>query len=230
MREVELTACPPRVQRIGPGRQSRHTGARSSRGRRRWSDRDESVGDRFASMSEIRRTSISRCVFIQSRAGSYIKASLAALAAGAALTRPPHFTRRHLSKRRGSRRGEHQMTEQALTPQLHGDNRATTRGSTSRSSPPHPPSSTRRDRHAARGDVRRRRRLRRRTHSRSTALADDAGATWSSSMRWSWPGNAPSTAAISICCCPRIRCSSASTRCSTGSGNAFRRPGEPGCA
>ena len=30
-----------------------------------------------------------------------VKASLAALAAGAALTRPPHFTRRHLSKRRG---------------------------------------------------------------------------------------------------------------------------------
>jgi hypothetical protein len=41
----------------------------------------------------------------------HTKASLAALAAGAALTRPPHFTRRHLSKRRGISK-----TEEGRTP------------------------------------------------------------------------------------------------------------------
>ena len=45
---------------------------------------------------------------------------------------------------------------------------------------------------------------------------------WSSSTRWSSPGNERSTAAISTRCCRRIPDSSASTRCSTGSGNGFR--------
>src|SRR3954470_22937068 len=50
-----------------------------------------------------------------------VKASLAALAAGAALTRPPHFTRRHLSKRRGiskTEEGRTPMTERSLTPNI----------------------------------------------------------------------------------------------------------------
>src|SRR6476659_5744645 len=51
-----------------------------------------------------------------------VKASLAALAAGAALTRPPHFTRRHLSKRRGisktKEEGRTPMTERSLTPNI----------------------------------------------------------------------------------------------------------------
>src|SRR6476619_1526296 len=52
---------------------------------------------------------------------SRVKASLAALAAGAALTRPPHFTRRHLSKRRGiskTEEGRTPMTERSLTPNI----------------------------------------------------------------------------------------------------------------
>src|SRR6478752_1445208 len=50
-----------------------------------------------------------------------VKASLAALAAGAALTRPPHFTRRHLSKRTGISKTEERrrpMTERSLTPNI----------------------------------------------------------------------------------------------------------------
>src|SRR6476646_3031468 len=50
-----------------------------------------------------------------------VKASLAALTAGAALTRPPHFTRRHLSKRRGISKTEERrrpMTERSLTPNI----------------------------------------------------------------------------------------------------------------
>src|SRR5215208_3456967 len=50
-----------------------------------------------------------------------VKASLAALAAGAALTRPPHFTRRHLSKRRGISKTEKRRTpmiERSLTPNI----------------------------------------------------------------------------------------------------------------
>jgi hypothetical protein len=50
-----------------------------------------------------------------------VKASLAALAAGAALTRPPHFTRRHLSKRRGiseNEEGRTPTTERSLTPNI----------------------------------------------------------------------------------------------------------------
>src|SRR3954467_9105356 len=51
-----------------------------------------------------------------------VKASLAALAAGAALTRPPHFTRRHLSKRRAISTTEEErrtpMTERSLTPNI----------------------------------------------------------------------------------------------------------------
>src|SRR3982750_847916 len=50
-----------------------------------------------------------------------VKASLAARAAGAALTRPPHFTRRHLSKRRGVSKTEERrrpMTEPSLTPNI----------------------------------------------------------------------------------------------------------------
>ena len=74
--------------------------------------------------------------------------------------------------------------------------------------------------HAA--TVRGRRRLRRGTDSPSTALAAGHRRDWSSSMRWSSPGNERSTAAISIRCCRRIPGSSASTRCSTGSGNGFR--------
>src|SRR4051812_14057365 len=52
-----------------------------------------------------------------------VKASLAPLAACAALTRPPHFTRRHLSKRRGvskKEEGRKPMTERALTPKITG--------------------------------------------------------------------------------------------------------------
>ena len=76
--------------------------------------------------------------------------------------------------------------------------------------------------HAA--TVRRRRPASRPNRSRSTAPADGYRRDWFSSTRWSSPGNEPSTAAISTRCCRRIRGSSASTRCSTGCGNGFRRP------
>src|SRR3979409_1682292 len=50
-----------------------------------------------------------------------VKASLAALAAGAPLPRPPHFPRRHLWKRRGiskTEEGRTPMTERSLTPNI----------------------------------------------------------------------------------------------------------------
>src|SRR5688572_30975555 len=50
-----------------------------------------------------------------------VKASLAALAAGAALTRISHFARRHLSKRREISKHEERrtpMTERSLTPSI----------------------------------------------------------------------------------------------------------------
>jgi hypothetical protein len=59
-------------------------------------------------------------------------------------------------------------------------------------------------------------------HSPSMAPAAECRRAWSSSMRWSSPGNVHSAAATNICCCPRIPCSSALTPCSTDSGNGFR--------
>ena len=59
----------------------------------------------------------------------------------------------------------------------------------------------------------------------TTSSARERPHAWSSSRRWSSPGSGPSTAGISTCLLRRgSRCSSASTRCSTGCGSACRRP------
>ena len=80
------------------------------------------------------------------------------------------------------------------------------------------------DGHAARGDVLGCRQPSPLNRSRSTTLAPEYRRAWCSWTRWSSPGNEPSTAVISTRCWRRIPGSSASTRCSTGSGNGFRRP------
>ena len=121
-----------------------------------------------------------------------VKASLAALAAGAALTRPPHFTRRHLSKRRGiskTEEGRTPMTERSLTPNI-----TVTIGHHTRiyfafvtTAPDRARFAS--DGHAARGDRSRTSSASRRSRSPSTAPAAGHRRDWSSSMRWSSPGN-----------------------------------------
>ena len=132
-----------------------------------------------------------------------VKASLAALAAGAALTRTSALHTEGIYRSGGeSRRRENTMSRTVAHTQHHRDDR-----------PPHADllrvrhDSTNRarlagDGHAARGDVRGRRRLSRPNRSRfdSTRGRTPARLVLVDAMELAW--QRASTAAISTCCCP----------------------------
>ncbi len=158
-----------------------------------------------------------------------VKASLAALAAGAALTRAPHFTPRAFIEAAGDlEEGRNTMNERSLTPNI-----TVTIGHHTRiycafvtTAPTELDSPATVTLHAATfADVAGF------AAEPSTARRDPGRGTARlvlvDAMELAWQRAALSRA-ISTCCCPQIPGSSASTRCSSGCGNGFRPRNRPG--